>query len=72
MIQIATHFIRQLAMRDHEGEGLVLHRGIRAIETGGIEQNSSTHGASDSGKMWPSVALTDRRRWTKNRGIHAP
>ena len=68
-IQVTAHFIGQLAVRHHERKGLLLNRGIRAIKSGGIEQDGSAHGTFNSIEMWPSVALTEWQRWRLKRAI---
>ena len=42
-LQVAARFVRQLAMRNHEREGLFPYVGVRAIESDGIEQDSGVH-----------------------------
>ena len=47
-LQFPAGFVRQLAMGQQEGEWLQMHRGVRAIKTRGIKQDSGVHTSFNS------------------------
>src|SRR6185437_10713969 len=61
-IDVSAHFVGQLAVGHHEREGMLLHRGVRAVEARGIEQYGGTHGIFSSFEITASLPPSGPRQ----------